>query len=279
MNKKKIVASIMLLLSAFMWGISYSMQSIMSNSLKPYTIIFFKSFSGFILIAFCLITKRDFDTRTVLSGMLIGVVNGMGLIFQQKGLETSSVSNVSFISGLYIVFVPLLLLFTKKKPKKIYWLALLIACVGMYLLTMSGGISTICIGDIYTLISAFMFAIQIVLIGKYTQGSDFVVFCGFQELVASVMAGTLMFVFERPQLSDLNGLLFPILYVVFASGMAAQLLQNRYQKDIDSSLASLIMSLESVFGVLGGMVLLNQVLSVREIAGCVLIFIAILIAE
>lgn len=279
MNQKRLIASVMLLLTAFLWGMSYSMQSILSENLGPYAITFVKTSSGFLLLTFALITKRDFKKRTVFAGMLIGVIVAAGLILQQKGLETSTVSKVSFISGLYIVFVPLILLFAKIKPKKIFWLAVLIACVGMYLLTMSNGYGNICIGDFYTLVSAFVFSFQIILIGKYAQDSDIIVFCCSQQVTTAIIAGILMLIFDKPQLSYFTGNLFPIIYLAFGSGLIAQLMQNRFQKDLEPSLASLIMSLESVFGALGGWLLLNQVLTIQELIGCVLIFVAIVMAE
>lgn len=278
MNRKTLIASAMLFVAAFMWGMSYGVQSILSQSLGAYTIIFLKAFSGFILIAFCIIARRKFNLKVVLSGALIGVINGMGLIFQQNALTLSTVSKTSFLSGLYILFVPIIQLFTKVRPKKRFWLAVAVACVGMYFLCMNGQF-VISIGDIYCLISAVLFAFQIILIAKYTQGADTLVFCGCQQLTTSLISCVFMLILEKPQIGDFKGLLMPILYVMFASGMIAQLLQNRYQKDIDPTITSLIMSLESVFGALSGWILLNQTMSSREIIGAVLIFAAILIAE
>lgn len=124
MNKEKIIASIMLLASAIFWGMSYSIQSIMAGSLGTYSVIFLKGFSGYLLIIYCLIFKRKFDKKTVLSGILIGTFNGIGLLLQQKGLSLSTVSKTSFISGLYIIIVPIIQMFTKVRPKK----TILVSC-------------------------------------------------------------------------------------------------------------------------------------------------------
>lgn len=268
----------MLLIAAILWGLSYGIQSIMSNRLGPYTVIFIKGFSGFFLLAYCLFYKRKIDKKTILAGVLIGMINGIGLIFQQIGLSISSVSKVSFISGLYILFVPIIQMFTQKKPKNRFWFAVLIACIGMYFLCMNDKF-VLSKGDIYTLIGAICFAFQIILIDKNAKTSDFVPFCAMQQMTTSLLAGILMIIFEKPQLSDFSGLLLPILYAMFVSGMIAQLMQNRYQRDVEPTLASLIMSLESVFGALSGWLLLNQGLSPRELTGCILIFISIIIAE
>lgn len=278
MKKKQIIGSIMLLIAAVLWGLSYGIQSIMSNKLGPYTVIFIKGFSGFFLFAYCLLFKRRFDKETIMAGILIGLINGIGLIFQQTGLSISNVSKVSFISGLYILFVPIIQMFTRKKPKNRFWFAVFIACIGMYFLCMKDKF-VLSKGDIYSLIGAIGFAFQIILIGKYTQTSDFVPFCATQQMTTSILAGSLMLIFEKPQISDFSGLVLPILYAMFASGMIAQLMQNRYQRDVEPTLASLIMSLESVFGALSGWLLLNQGLTQRELTGCILLFISIIIAE
>lgn len=278
MKKKQVIGSIMLLLAAVLWGMSYGIQSIMSNKLGPYTVIFLKGFSGVFLVLYCLIFNKTFNKKTVIAGAFIGVINCIGLIYQQMGLSITSVSKTSFISGLYILFVPLIQAFTNVKPKNKFWFAVAVACLGMYFLCMNGSFS-LNKGDLYVLIAAICFAFQIILIDKNAKTSDFVSLCAAQQMTISIIAGILMIVFEKPQLSDFSGLLLPILYAMFASGMIAQLMQNRYQRDVEPTLASLIMSLESVFGALSGWLLLNQGLSPRELIGCILIFISIIIAE
>lgn len=278
MSNRKTIGSLMLLLAALIWGFSYSTQSIMSSSLNTFAIIFVKTLGGILLLAYCFLRKKKFTKKVILIGTVVGVINGLGLILQQIGIVTSSVSNASFISGLYAVFVPIIGLFTKKKPKKKFWLAVLIALVGMYLLCMNGN-ETIKSGDLITLVAAFCFALQVIFIDKYAEELDPVVFCGFQQVTVAVISGVLMFVIEKPQLSDFNGMLLPLLYTMLGSGLLGQVLQNKYQSHVDPTVASLIMSLESVFGALGGWLLLNQTLSFKEIIGCVLIFVSIVIAE
>ena len=268
----------MLLLAAMMWGMSYSVQDLIGEKLSNYTIIFLKGFSGYLIILFCLITKRKFTKETVLAGILIGLNNGIGLLLQQIGLSMSTVSKTSFISGLYILFVPVIGLITGKKPKNKIWFSIFIACIGMYFLCINDtfGIS---IGDVLVLISDIFFAMQIILIDRHTNNVDVVPFCGVQQATTSIMSGIMMLAFGRPQIADFKGLIQPILFLIFFPGMIAQLLQNRYQRDVEPTLSSLLLSFESVFGALGGWLLLNQTLTARETLGCIIIFIAILIAE
>lgn len=278
MKNKKLIGSLMLLLAAMLWGGSYGMQSILSNRFGTYAIIFIKTVSGFLLIAFCALQKKKFTKTVVLSGILVGIMNAFGLILQQIGIENTTVSKASFLSGLYVMFVPIIGLFTKKKPKKKYWLAIAIAFVGLYLLCMSGG-EKIGYGDIITLFAAMFFALQIVLIDKFVSQVDPLLFCGFQQSTVAVISGIMMLIFETPDFSNISSMIGPMLYVSFLSGLLGQILQNKYQAYVDPTVASLIMSLESVFGTLGGWLLLNQTLTINEILGCILLFVSIIVAE
>jgi len=268
----------MLLLAALLWGSAYAVQKIMSDSINTFTVIFIKSVSGYLMLFFCFIFNRKFSKRTISAGVLIGLCNGAGLILQQLGFASSNVSKVSFISGLYIIFVPLFRLLAKKKPKDKFWVAVIVACVGMYLLCMNESL-ILEFGDLVTLVSTMFFALQIIFIHKYSEDVDFVAFCGIQQATVATICGIIMLIFEKPEVSDFSNIILPSLYVMFASGLVAQLLQNKFQKDVDPSLASLIMSLESVFGALSGVILLGTTLSPRELAGCAFIFVSILIAQ
>ena len=278
MEKRKLIANFALLFAAMMWGGSYAVQSIMSRSISTFTTIFLKSCGGILLILMCFINKKKLTKKTIYAGVLTGLVNCDGLILQQIGIANTTVSKSSFISGLYVVFVPILGLFTRKKPKPRFWFAIIIAFFGMYMLCMQGN-ESLGFGDLITLSSIIFFALQIIFIDKYGSELDAFSYCAVQQVTTATVSGILAFAIERPQLSNFSGMLLPILYVVFCSGMVGQLLQNKYQKDVEPTLASLIMSLESVFGALGGWLLLNQTLTGRELIGCALMFIAILIAE
>ena len=269
----------MLLLAALLWGSSYGIQASMSNIVGNFTIIFCKTFSGFILVAYSLLTKRRINKKTVLSAMLIGLCNGLGLFLQQYALSTANVSKVSFISGLYIIFVPILGIFIlKQKPKRRFWYACIIACLGMYFLCL-GERFVIEVGDVITLISTIFFALQIIFIHMYSEGVDTVAFCGIQQMTVSLMCVPFMLGIEQPTVIDFKAILLPAIYIMIGPGTIAQLLQNKFQKNVEASVASLIMSLESVFGAISGAIFLNAYLTSVEVLGCILIFISIIIAE
>lgn len=269
----------MLLLAAFLWGSSYGIQALISNVVGSFTIIFCKTFSGFLLLGYCLLKRKKINKKTVLPGILIGVFNGLGLLLQQYALATANVSKVSFISGLYIIFVPIFGIFIlKQKPKKSFWFAVLIACIGMYFLCL-GESFVIETGDVITLLSTIMFALQIIFIHMYSKGVDIIAFCGVQQITVSLMCLPFMLAIEHPTLADFKLILLPALYIMIGPGTIGQLLQNRYQKDVNASVASLIMSLESVFGAISGAIILDAHLTSVEVLGCILIFISIIIAE
>ena len=269
----------MLLLAALLWGSSYGIQALMSNHVGDFTIIFCKSFSGFILITYCLYKGRKLDKKTILAGIVIGIINGLGLCLQQYALAKGNVSKVSFISGLYIIFVPILSIFIlKKKPKTRFWFAVAIACAGMYFLCL-GEKFEIELTDIVTLCSALFFALQIIFIHKYSKGVDTVAFCGVQQITTCLMCMPAMLLIDKATLLDFKQILIPAIYVMLGPGMAGQVIQNTYQKDVDATVGTLIMSLESVFGAISGVIFLDARLTPVEMAGCVLIFISIIIAE
>lgn len=269
----------MLLLSAMLWGSGYGIQASMSNVVGDFTVIFFKSFSGFILITYSLLKNKRLNKKSIFHGALIGVFNCLGLLLQQYALATANVSKVSFISGLYIIFVPILSIFIlKKKPKTRFWIAVLIACIGMYFLCL-GEKFVIEIGDVITLISTVFFALQIIFIHVYSKGVDVIAFCGIQQITSCLIVLPFMLFIDKPTILDIKDILLPGLYIMLFPGMIAQVLQNKYQNSVDATLATLIMSLESVFGAVSGAIILNSSLTQTEMLGCALIFISILIAE
>lgn len=279
MKDKKLIGSFMLLLAALLWGSAYGIQALMSKHVGDFTIIFCKSFSGFILITYCLLKGRRLNKKSILAAILIGVFNGAGLCLQQYALAKGNVSKVSFISGLYIIFVPILSIFLlKKKPKTRFWFAVAIACAGMYFLCL-GESFKIEATDVITLLSTIFFALQIIYIHMYSKGIDTVAFCGVQQVTTCLMCVPAMFLVDKTTLFDFKQILIPGLYVMLFSGMIAQVLQNTYQRDVDATVGTLIMSLESVFGAISGVIFLDARLTPVEMAGCVLIFISIIIAE
>ncbi len=277
MKNKKLFGSIMLLLAAFIWGIGFTVQSISADSLPAFTVVFFKSSGGFLLIPVAIILKQKFTKEAIVGGVISGSFLAVACFTQQMGIERSTVAKASFITALYIVFVPIIGMLMGKKIRKLVWAGVAVAALGMYFLCMNGSFS-LGIGDIYLIICAVALAAQIIVIDKFADKVDPIPLSCVQSLVVCAMALAGM-IFEKPSVSVIVSIWPVLAYAAVMSCAAAQTLQVVYQKDVEPTLASLLMSFESVFGVLGGFVFLNQTLSLRELFGCVLIFVAVLIAQ
>jgi len=268
----------MMLLCAAIWGVAFSIQSLMSNSLETYTVVFLKNTGGFLLIPLAVKMKQKFSKEAIKYGIVLGIFMFFATYFQQKGIELSSVGKSSFITALYIVFVPFIAFFLGRKINKFAIIGVVIASVGMYFLCMTESF-TLTKGDFYLLLCAIALALQIAYIDKFVSKVDPIPLASVQGITVAVIGFFMMLLFESPSIVSIKSSLINILYLSILSGGVAEALQITYQKDVEPTLASLFMSFESVFGALFGFILLNQVLSIRELIGCVLIFIAVLVAQ
>ena len=267
----------MMVVASIIWGLSYSVQSLISD-IGPYTITFFKTIGGLFLLIIALINKAKINKKCLFGGILIGTVAGFACILQQAGLAKTSAANASFITSLYIVFTPIIGLFLGKKINKKTYIGIAFALFGMYLLCIKDGLK-LATGDLLVLVCAFLFALQIIFIDKYISDVDAIAFTAIQQITACFISGTLMLFMEGFNFNVVIKVWPSLLYLMFLSGALAQLIQNRFQRDLNPSLASLLMSFESVFGALFGWLILNQALSFKEIIGCILIFIGVILAE
>ena len=268
----------MLLLCALIWGIGITIQSISGESLGVFTVLTFKAAGGFVLVPFIFILKEKITKETLIGGFLNGLTAAIGNIFQQIGIVNSTIGKSSFITSLYMIFVPIIGLLFGKKIKKHVWLAVFIAIVGTYLLCLSETLK-IQFGDISLLICAFVFGLQIIIIEKYANKVEPISFTCVQAFVMIIITSTIMFIVEKPSLIDIKDNWFLLFYVgIFSFGLGC-IIQNLFQRYVEATVAGIIMSFESVFGVLGGLLILNQTLTMKEFIGCALILGAIIIAQ
>ena len=291
---KKMRGNLMLLLTALIWGTAFVAQSAGMDHVQPFTYNGVRTLiGGLVLIPVIMLFDRlkPADSRpsaaeqkvinknSLIGGICCGTVLCVASCFQQFGVSMTTAGKAGFITALYIVIVPLMGVFIKKKIPKIIWLCVAIAVAGFYLLCVKEGFS-VGTGDLLVLCCAFFFSIHIMVIDHFTAGKvDGVRMSCVQFLVAGIMAIVLMFLFEEPTLASIWDARVSILYAGIMSCGVAYTLQILGQKDTDPTMATLLMSLESVFAALSGWVLLHESLSLKEIFGCAMVFAAVILAQ
>ena len=280
----------MLLLCAMVWGAAFVAQSEGMNYVGPFTMQAARYFlAGLVLLPVIYFRDRKgisvrptgpLAKRQLLCGMVCGLILCTASAIQQFGLLHTSVGKSGFITTMYIILVPFLGLFVKLRVKLMNWVCAIIALAGLYLLCAGGeGLSGINLGDWLTLLCAFFFAIHILFIDRTCGDLDGVRLSCTQFFAASAVSAVLMLAFEQPSWAAVCSAWLPIVYAGVFSGGIGYTLQILGQQLVAPTLASMLMSLESVFSVLFGWILLHQALSARELLGCLVIFISIIIAQ
>lgn len=295
MKTGKMKNSLLLFLTAFIWGVAFVAQSVGGDQVGCFTFNGVRSILGAAVLLPVIFfmdkqKKRELgeeaflaqkgDSKTLmLGGVCCGVMLCIASNFQQYGISFTTVGKAGFITALYIIIVPILGLFMKKRVGVKVWFGVVLSTVGLYLLCMTSESFSISKGDFLVLICAGFFSLHILIIDYFSPKCDGVRLSCIQFFVCGVISMAAAVLFETPNLTAIFAGWLPILYAGVMSCGVAYTLQIIGQKNMDPTVASLILSLESVFSVLAGWVILNQRLSAREIFGCVLMFGAILLAQ
>ena len=285
MKKMKLSSSLMLFLSALIWGFAFAFQSQGMDYMGPMT------FNGtrFLIGAFVLvpvififrkpgekkkITKDDMKV-TITGGMVCGLCLFAASSLQQVGIQYTSVGKAGFLTTLYIILVPIIGIFFKKKASVMVWIGAILSVIGMYLLCVSETMS-INKGDVFAFCCAIVFAFHILSVDYFSPKTNGIVLSCIQFLTSGICAMVCAFIWEQPAVNEIVNGIVPLLYVGIMSSGVAYTLQILGQKNADPTIASLIMSLESAVSVLGGWMILGQKLSGKELLGCLLMFIAVI---
>ena len=283
-------SNLLLILASIIWGCAFVAQNVGMNYIGPWTFSTIRFLiAGFSLLAIIPILDKkrthvirpktkEKKQKLLLGSVLCGLALSIGSIVQQIAMLTVPVAKAGFLTTLYVLFVPIItLLFGKKIPLKV-WIGIAMALFGLYLLSMAGNLA-LGIGEIFLILAAFLFAIHIIIIGHFSTRVDPVrLSCG-QLLIGGFATVIPMIVIERPTITSILAAYIPLLYTGIFSSCVAYTLQIFAQKEANPTIAGMLLSLESVFAALAGYLILNQVLNTRELIGCVLIFIAIVIAQ
>lgn len=295
--KHRSTNNFLLALTAFIWGSAFVAQSVGMDYLGPFTFNSIRCLmGGIVLIPVILLFNRRDGKMTggqaggnaaarseekktlILGGICCGLALAVGSSLQQMGLVYTTAGKAGFITALYIVIVPLMGIFLRKRIGIKVWIGVALAVVGMYFLCITEGFS-IAKGDFFVLLCAIAFSVHILVIDYFAPKVDGVALSCIQFFVCGIVCAVPMLVSEHPQISQILAAWMPLVYAGVLSCGVAYTLQVVAQKNTDPAVASLILSLESVFSVLAGWVILGERLSARELFGCVLVFAAVILAQ
>jgi len=282
----------MLLVTATIWGVAFVAQSEGMNHVGTFTFNACRFvIGGAVLIPFMVFTRKKSgrtavqskeEKQSIRTGIKGGICCGICLFLasslQQSGIVHTTVGKAGFITSLYIIIVPLLGLLVHKKVGKNIWISVPIAAAGMYLMCIDDKFA-IGYGDFLIFLCAVGFSLHILVIDYFTPKADGILISCVQFFTAGGISTVMMFIAEEPAWSGIIAAAIPILYAGVLSCGVGYTLQVIAQKKVEPVVATLLMSLESVFSLLAGLIILSQVPTARAAVGCTLVFGAIILAQ
>ena len=295
MKNKKLLGNILLMLTAIIWGSAFVAQRVGMESIEPITFTAARmalaaAAVGLVALLSGRRARRDPLARgaeeeravrrsSVIGGICCGCFLTAASIFQQMGVVYTTAGKAGFITAMYMLLVPILhFLLFKRKNTWLVWFAVLVGVVGMYLLCVTESFR-LTYGDTLVCICALLFSGHILCCDHFARTGDPIRISAIQFVTGAVISAVLAFLTEAPSWDKLVSAAIPILYCGLLSGGLGYTLQIVAQRYTDPTIASLLMSLESVFAVLAGALLLHERLSPRELAGCIVMFAAIILVQ
>lgn len=296
MKKTQWKGVLILFLTAVIWGSAFVTQSMGMESVEAFTFNGVRMLIGAaVLLPVILLRdaaaakkpgaptkeeKREADRKALKRGALMGLALCAASNCQQFAFLYSQPGKIAFITAFYMFFVPFFGLFIRKRVPALTWLCVAAGCVGLYFLCIADtGFSGINRGDVLTLLCAMLFAVHILITERVAADSDALKLSCVQFAVCGAVSCVLMFIFESPSVAALKACLFPLLYTgVFSCGLAYTF-QVVGQKYTESTVASIILCTESVFGVICSAVFLHERMTANELTGCIILFAAILVSQ
>lgn len=285
MQKNSLKNTGMLFLAALIWGFAFAAQSAGMDYVGPFTFNAVRCVIGaLVLVPVALLYQPEKgekgNNKTLLfGGITCGIFLGVATNLQQIGIMSTSVGKAGFLTALYIVLVPVAGLFFKKKCGFTVWIGVVCSLLGLYLLCMTQGSFKLATGDLFLLGCAVVFTGHILVIDYFAPKVNGVWMSCIQFLVAGIISAIPMVLTETPTMAAIWEAKLPILYAGVMSCGVAYTLQILGQKNYNPTVAVLILSLESCFSVLGGFLILQETLTARELCGCALMFVAVILAQ
>ena len=290
-DKKQLRNTLLLLLGALIWGTAFVAQSVGSGYVGPYTFLAARSWLACAFLIVLVLLRRGkarkadpgvpfwINGRMLLrGGAFCGIALFAASAAQQVGIGTTSTAKAGFLTALYVVLVPVFGLFFKRKVSVPTWIAVVLSVAALYLLCIKGDFS-LAPGDLLLLVCALCFAVHILVIDHFTAYCDGVKLSCLQFLFAAIISAVCMFIFEPLDMPAILSCALPLLYVGIFSCGVGYTLQILAQKDSNPTVVTILLSLESVFAVIAGAIILKQQMSVREYIGCVVMFAAVVLAQ
>lgn len=292
-------STLILLLVAMIWGTSFIGQKVGMDDIGPFFFVAFRMlFAGISLIPVYLISektgnralekkgtprtaeeKKQMLRTGITGGFFCGIMMYCANTLQQVGIVTTTAGKAAFITALYIILVPIMGIFMKHKTGMNVWVGAVLAVIGLYLLCITPGEFHLASGDLIILIGSFFWGFHILVMDHFAPKANVALIVCIQSFTASAIGFVLAFIKEDFAWSDVAGALPSLLYVAIFCTAIAYSLQGLGQRHADPTVASIVMSLESVFAVISGFLLLHETFTGREILGCVIMFAAIIITQ
>lgn len=283
-------ANALLVLTAAIWGFAFVAQRVGMEHVGPFTFTGVRFALGSLALLPLLISQqrrsaKRLSLRALLpGGLLAGVALFAGASCQQIGIVTTTAGKAGFITGLYVVLVPILGLLRQQRTGTGAWVGAFVAVVGLYFLTLPASLSALRLtamteGDLWVLLGAFFWAIHVHILAWLTQRVDALPIAVLQFAVTALLSGGMALLFEAPALPDLRDAAWAVLYGGLLSVGVAYTLQVVAQRDAHPTHAAIILSLEAVFAVLGGVLLLGEGLTARGLVGCALMLAGMLMSQ
>lgn len=288
--KKQFRGTLLLLLCTIIWGMAFVAQSVGMAHIGPFTFQAVRCFLAVIgLLPVCIVADRfKKDRKTFFSrwkdknlwkaGILCGIPLFLACNLQQMGLVDTDAGKSAFLTAMYIVIVPILGIFLKRKPSKMILVCVVLSVAGLYCLSCVG-VTRIHTGDLLLLGCAFAFAVQILLVDTFGLDVDALRLNMIQSLVCAALSAVLMLFAETPTWQSIRQCWLPLAYAGFLSMGIAYFLQILGQKNLEPSTASILLSMESVFAVIFGALFLRETMTPWEWLGCILMFAAVILSQ
>ena len=294
---KKMQSNILLLFTALIWGSSFVAQKSGMDYIEPFTFNGIRMvIGGLVLIPFILLMDRKkardgaaepmsdeekakARKKIIAGGICCGLAIFVASSLQQFGVSYTTAGKAGFITTLYVVIVPIISVLLRKRVRPIMWLCVVLGAVGLYLLCMTDDSFKLAFGDMLVLLCAVAFAVHIMVVDHFAAKLDGTKLSCIQFLTSGILGLVGMAIFESPDINAILDCWLPILYAGVLSCGLGYTFQVIAQKYAEPTVASLLMSLESVFAVISGAILLHGTMSMRELTGCAVIFAAVIISQ